>query len=220
MTPAYPEQTLTLEATRIPLKLRGVYAVEPAIALLALLLLAPVAFVIGITIAVLSRRSPLVRHARVGCHRVELPMLKFRTMWSRTGGPGPILAIEDVSGEVPMAKTAGDSRVSSRFAAFCRRYSLDELPQLYHIARGEMSFVGPRPITLLELDQHYGSSADEVLSVRPGLTGLWQVMGRNHLNYPRRKRLDLWFVRRVSARLYLEILRRSARCVLTARGAC
>ena len=109
--------------------------------------------------------------------------------------------------------------MKSRFAAFCRRYSLDELPQLYHVARGEMSLVGPRPITLLELNEYYGASAAEVISLRPGLTGLWQVKGRNRLSYARRKRLDLFFVRNGSAGLYFQILLRSVSGVLSGRGA-
>jgi lipopolysaccharide/colanic/teichoic acid biosynthesis glycosyltransferase len=128
-------------------------------------------------------------------------------------------AIESVSGPVPTSKRCADPRVKSRFAAFCRRHSLDELPQLYHVARGEMSLVGPRPITLAEHREYYGSSADEVLSVRPGLTGLWQVRGRSRLSYARRKRLDLLLVRRVSASLYFHILVRSIPSVLTGRDA-
>lgn len=179
----------------------------------------PVAIVIAVTIVILSRRCPLVRHARAGWHGAELPMLKFRTMWGDDGKRGSLFAIEDVSGAVPVAKTSRDARVRSRFAAFCRRYSLDELPQLFHVARGEMSLVGPRPITVTELEDYYGASAKEVLSVRPGLTGLWQILGRNRLNYARRKRLDLWYVRRASAGLYLQILWRSFACVFSGRDA-
>ncbi len=120
---------------------------------------------------------------------------------------------------MPGSKASRDARVNSRFAAFCRRYSLDELPQLYHVARGEMSLVGPRPITLVELEDHYGACAEEVLSLRPGLTGLWQVMGRSRLTYARRKRLDLLLVRRASASLYFRILLRSIPCVLSGRDA-
>lgn len=203
----------------MPAGLRIVYAIEPFVAAVALLVLAPPAIVIAITIAALSRRTPLVRHTRAGWRGTELPLLKFRTMWMAEDAPGPLFGIEDVSGEVPPAKSSGDARVRSRFAAFCRRYSLDEIPQLYHVARGEMSLVGPRPITPAELEEHYGPCAAEVLSVRPGLTGLWQTMGRNRLNYARRKRLDLWFVRRASAKLYLAILRRSIACVCSGRDA-
>jgi lipopolysaccharide/colanic/teichoic acid biosynthesis glycosyltransferase len=109
--------------------------------------------------------------------------------------------------------------VNSRFAAFCRRHSLDELPQLYHVARGEMSLVGPRPLTQEELREHYGPAAAEVLSARPGLTGLWQVRGRSRLSYARRKRLDLLLVRRGCVGLYLRILWLSIPGVLSGRDA-
>jgi exopolysaccharide production protein ExoY len=192
---------------------------ERIVAAMALLFLSPLLIVIAITILALSRRNPLIRHDRVGWRGLPLPMLKFRTMWDTGGDPAGGFAIENVSGPVPPSKSSVDSRVNSRFAAFCRRYSLDELPQLYHVVRGEMSFVGPRPITLEELREHYGSAADEVLSVRPGLTGLWQVRGRSQLSYARRKRLDLLLVRRASAGLYFQILLRSIPGVLSGRDA-
>jgi exopolysaccharide production protein ExoY len=186
---------------------------------MALVVLAPLVIAIAVAILVLSRRNPLIRHSRVGWRGRPLPMLKFRTMWD-TGRPAAEgFGIEEVSGPVPTSKRSLDPRVSSRFAAFCRRHSLDELPQLIHVAKGEMSLVGPRPITRQELQDHYGSSADEVLSVRPGLTGLWQVRGRSQLSYARRKRLDLLLVRRVSAKLYFHIVLRSIPSVLRGRDA-
>ena len=132
---------------------------------------------------------------------------------------GSVFCIEDVSSEIPADKGAEDSRVSSCFAAWCRKYSIDELPQLLHVARGEMSFVGPRPITSDELDEHYGSDRFVVLSLRPGLTGLWQMLGRNRLSYTQRKRLDLWMVRYASPGLYLTILLRSIPRILVGRDA-
>jgi len=147
-------------------------------------------------------------------------MLKFRTMWDPAIVRAQRFTIESVSGFVPASKLAADDRVKSRFAAFCRRHSLDELPQLYHVMRGEMSLVGPRPITQEEIRDYYGESSEEILSMRPGLTGLWQVRGRSRLSYERRRRLDLLLVRRASASLYLAILLRSIPGVLTGRDAC
>ena len=144
-------------------------------------------------------------------------MLKFRTMWDECGTAS--LALENVSGPVPASKLRGDQRVNSGFAAFCRRHSLDELPQLYHVARGKMSLVGPRPITIEELQAHYGPAADEVLSVRPGMTGLWQVMGHSRLTYATRRRLDLLLVRHASPGFYLRILLRSVPGVVSGRDA-
>jgi exopolysaccharide production protein ExoY len=181
---------------------------ESVTAVLALVMLAPLMVGIALVILGLSRRNPLVRHQRVGWRGAPLAMLKFRTMW---GGAE--------SDFVPSMKCGGDPRVTSRFAAFCRRYSLDELPQLYHVARGDMSLVGPRPITRRELNEYYGLSAEEVVSVRPGLTGLWQVNGRNRLSYARRRRLDLFLVRHASAGLYFRILQRSFSRVLSGRDA-
>jgi lipopolysaccharide/colanic/teichoic acid biosynthesis glycosyltransferase len=83
-----------------------------------------------------------------------------------------------------------------------------------------MSLVGPRPITRAELETHYGDRADEVVSLRPGLTGLWQIGGRSHLSYDERRRLDLLLVREFSPALYFSILLRSIPKVLTGSGAC
>ncbi|MES1261354.1 MAG: sugar transferase [Acidobacteriota bacterium] len=193
---------------------------ERVAAAAGLLLLSPALLMLGIAIAILSRRSPLVAHTRAGRHGEPLHMLKFRTMWE-PGNSGPAkLKTESVSDAVPLRKNNGDARVTSRLAALCRRHSIDELPQLWHVARGEMSFVGPRPITRRELEAHYAGCIDEVLSLRPGMTGLWQVMGRNKLTYARRRRLDLLFVRRASAGLYFRILLRSIPRILKGTGAC
>jgi exopolysaccharide production protein ExoY len=197
-----------------------IYILERVVAFFACMLLTPVALGIAVVIFALSRRSPLVCHNRVGWQGAPLPMLKFRTMWTGGEARGRFFAIERVSGIVPVSKGVPDRRVTSRFAAFCRRYSLDELPQLYHVARGEMSLVGPRPITRAELKRYYGDCADEVVSLRPGLTGLWQIRGRNKLAYAERKRWDLVFVRRASAGLYLSILLRSIPKVLSGSDSC
>jgi exopolysaccharide production protein ExoY len=201
-------------------QLRWIYRLEPVAAALALIVLSPLAFTIGIAIAVLSGRSPLIRHTRVGWRGTPLPMLKFRTMWEN-GVPDRYSAfVEDVSDSVPASKQRTDPRVVSKFAAICRRYSLDEIPQLYHVARGQMSFVGPRPITREELDRHYGPHFAEVLQLLPGLTGLWQVMGRSRLTYSRRMKLDLILVRRASPSLYFWILMRTVPIVVRGYDAC
>jgi len=194
--------------------LRWIYRVEPVIATIALTILFPIAVIIGTAIAILSGRSPLIRHTRVGRRGLPLPMLKFRTMW-QVGLPRDYSTlVEDVSDSIPVSKQEADPRVVSRFAALCRRYSLDEIPQLYHVARGQMSFVGPRPITRAELDKYYGTHSAEVLQLRPGLTGLWQVLGRSRLSYSRRRKLDIILVRRASPNLYFWILLRTVPIVL------
>ena len=148
-------------------------------------------------------------------------MFKFRTMWpANSVGRAQFCWIEYLAspGE-RLRKSAADPRVTSRFAAFCRHHSIDELLQLWHVMCGEMSYVGPRPVTRGELVQHYGADVNEVLSMRPGLSGLWQVTGRSRLSYRQRRRLDLHLVRNYSARLYFAILRRTIRCVLKGESA-
>jgi len=136
-------------------------------------------------------------------------MLKLRTMWADDvpHGTGWIEQIDDDRG--PELKSAADSRVSCRVARFCRRHSIDELPQLWHVIAGEMSLVGPRPVTQRELDCYYGVHAAEVLQAKPGLAGLWQISGRNRLTYAERCRLDLRLVRERSIPLYCAILLRT-----------
>jgi lipopolysaccharide/colanic/teichoic acid biosynthesis glycosyltransferase len=188
-------------------------------AVLLLLVLSPVLCITALVILVLSRRTPLVAHERIGQFGRPFWTLKLRTMWPTRVRPQKWL-IERVTEEPgPEIKAEADPRVTSGFARWCRRASIDELPQLIHVARGEMSLVGPRPLTRDELRKHYGVAAPEVLSVRPGITGLWQVLGRSRLSYPQRRRLDLILVRKQSPRLYLEIVRRTLPAVLTGRNA-
>jgi exopolysaccharide production protein ExoY len=219
VTPTCLEEVRSVERTHWTTRNVVPNRAEQIAAALALIVLAPVLIVIAITILGLSRRNPLIRHQRVGWRGTPLAMLKFRTMWDPASVPFRRFAVESVSGFVPVSKLAVDDRVKSRFAAFCRRHSLDELPQLYHVMRGEMSLVGPRPITQEEIRDYYGESSEEILSMRPGLTGLWQVRGRSRLSYERRRRLDLLLVRRASASLYFAILLRSIPGVLTGRDA-
>ena len=114
-------------------------------------------------------------------------------------------------------KLAGDPRVT-RTGRWLRRLSIDELPQLVNVLRGEMSLVGPRMITPAELPE-WGDTADLLLSVRPGLTGLWQVAGRQKLTKADRIRLDGEYVHQMSLRLDLRILARTVPAVLSSRGA-
>jgi exopolysaccharide production protein ExoY len=186
---------------------------ERAGVLLLLILLAPVLFAASLTIVALSGRSPLVAHRRIGQFGVPFWTLKLRSMWAgRSPCPALIEYIIDDSG--PEYKNSEDPRVTSRFARFCRRFSIDELPQLINVLRGEMSLVAPRPLTESELTKYYAFDAEEVLRVKPGITGLWQVMGRSRLTYQQRREMDLFLVRRRSLKLYLTILLRTIPAVL------
>lgn len=199
---AVPECDLTWQAVDVCERLASValaIAVTPVVAASAAV------------VSLLSGRTPLIAHRRVGYRGSALWMLKLRTMWdapdaSRRGSRW-VEYIEDEAG--PDRKDPSDRRVSSAFARFCRRHSIDELPQLWHVIRGEMALVGPRPVTAGELERHYGGDAETVLLVKPGIAGLWQISGRNRLTYDERRELDLHFVRARTFRLYFKILLRT-----------
>ena len=183
---------------------------ERAAAALLLLLALPLLLVCAAAIRVLSGRSPFIAHRRVGWRGSELWMLKLRTMWDAEAAPTQTGWVERICDEGgPSQKHPADPRVAHAFARFCRRHSLDELPQLLHVVRGEMSLVGPRPLTAREIREHYSSAATELLSLKPGIAGLWQTSGRNRLTYDERRRLDLEFVRTRSLAMYGRILLRT-----------
>lgn len=164
--------------------------------------------------------SVIYRHRRVGRDGRTFECLKFRTMvrnadralWDVLES-NPEMKVEWVTHH----KLRRDPRVT-RVGSLLRRTSLDELPQLWNVLRGEMSLVGPRPVVREEL-MRYGRCQSAYLSARPGITGLWQVTGRNDTDYRRRVALDVYYVRNQSLRLDLYILLKTPRAVLGGDGA-
>jgi len=182
----------------------------------------PVVVVAAIALVALSRRSPLVAHQRVGHGGRPIWVLKLRTMWTGSSDNGRFSFVEYVrasDADCRAPKRAMDPRVTNRFAAYCRRLSIDELPQLWHVVQGDMALVGPRPLTRYELNTYYGPATVQVLRKRPGLSGLWQISGRSRLSYAQRRRLDLFMIRKWSLRLYWKILIATVPRVLTGKDA-
>jgi lipopolysaccharide/colanic/teichoic acid biosynthesis glycosyltransferase len=193
---------------------------ERLIAGALLVLCFPILVLAAIVVVAISRRSPLVAHQRVGHRGRAIWVLKLRTMWKGDSGERLGFVHRLSASEAPLlTPNLKNVQVSSRFAAFCRRYSLDELPQLWHVVRGDMAFVGPRPLTRQELDTYYGSDTALIVSARPGLSGLWQVNGRSRLTYSQRRRLDLLLIRKWSISLYFKILLLTLPRVLTGKDA-
>lgn len=163
----------------------------------------------------------LFRHPRIGRDGRVFMCLKLRTMVVDAQQRLDALLARDPVARVEWRrsqKLSNDPRVT-RLGHFLRVTSFDELPQLINVLRGEMSLVGPRPITRQEIAR-YGALASDYLSCRPGITGLWQVSGRSGTDYSRRVQLDSEYARNVSLRLDLAILIRTVRVILTRDGAC
>jgi exopolysaccharide production protein ExoY len=216
-----PVETPFLREAAAPQRFSPTEAVERAAGVVLLAIASPVIAISAMLVAVLSGRTPFVAHYRVGRHGKTFWTLKLRTMWRQGDPTKPTPGwIEYIVAEpAEEYKQRFDPRVTSRFAAFCRRHSIDELPQLWHVARGEMSLVGPRPLTRIELVRHYGIHAAELLSVKPGITGLWQVYGRSAIRFPKRTAMDLDLVRTLNAQMYLKILLRTMLEVIQGKSA-
>ena len=189
-------------------------------ALLLLLLFAPLMAVIALLVWRRDGAPVLFGNYRIGQHGRPFRCLKFRSMYLDSEAMLRELLERDPAARAEWErdhKLTDDPRITP-IGHFLRRTSLDELPQLFNVLRGEMSLVGPRPITLAELPR-YGQVRWHYLSVRPGMTGLWQVSGRNDTTYDERVELDREFVEQHSLRLRLSILLRTLRVVIRGSGA-
>ena len=184
-----------------------------------LVLLSPFMLAIAVGIRVDSGLPILYRGQRLGLGGRRITVHKFRTMYDGSHHHLEELLTADEEYRLEYAtnrKLKGDPR-RTRVGVFLRRTSLDEMPQLWNVLRGDMSLVGPRPYMPGELDAV--ASAGELLSVRPGITGLWQVSGRSELTFEQRIALETDYVRRRKWGLDLWILARTLGAVISGRGA-
>jgi lipopolysaccharide/colanic/teichoic acid biosynthesis glycosyltransferase len=180
-------------------------AVDILVAAAGLLLASPVLLAAFIAIRLESKGGAIYRQRRVGLDGHEFDVLKLRTMVDGAERIGAGLAVN-----------AGDTRIT-RVGKLLRRTSLDELPNLVNVLRGEMSIVGPRP-TLPHQVAQYTARERGRLAIRPGITGWAQVNGRTSLPWAQRIELDLWYIQHRTWRLDLRILWRSARMVFGGEG--
>lgn len=189
------------------------------LALLLLVLLLPLLLVLYGWVWWATGGHPIFKQARVGHDGKPFKIYKFRTMRLDAEAQLERILASDPQARAEWErdrKLKNDPRVT-RIGHFLRRTSLDELPQLVNVLRGQMSLVGPRPI-IEEEKQDYGEYLDYYQQVRPGITGLWQVSGRNELSYAERVQLDVWYVRNWSLELDLIILTKTVVAVLLRRG--
>jgi O-antigen biosynthesis protein WbqP len=179
---------------------------DRAAALLLLILLLPVLGVVALLVKLDSRGPVLFRQRRVGLDKGEFPVLKFRTMYTDAPSDTPTHLLKDATSHI------------TRIGGFLRKSSLDELPQIFNILGGDMSFVGPRPALWNQYDliaerDRYGAN-----SLMPGLTGWAQVTGRDELPIPEKAEKDGWYAGHVCFALDVRIVFRTLYNVLSAKG--
>jgi len=180
-------------------------ALDVVISLVGSVVTAPFVALLAVAIRLESRGHPVYTQARVGKDGELFSIYKLRTMVRGAEFTGAGLAIQE-----------GDDRIT-RVGAFLRRYSLDELPNLYNVLLGQMSIVGPRPTLQAQVEQYTDRQRGR-LAVKPGITGWAQVNGRASLPWSERIELDLWYTEHRSLWLDLKILVRTARMVLSGQG--
>jgi lipopolysaccharide/colanic/teichoic acid biosynthesis glycosyltransferase len=180
-------------------------ALDLAIAAAGSIITAPVIAVLAALIRIESPGHPIYTQTRVGKDGELFSIYKLRTMVRGAEFTGAGLAIQE-----------GDDRIT-RTGAFLRRYSLDELPNLWNVLRGQMSIVGPRPTIPVQVEQYTDRQRGR-LAVKPGITGWAQINGRTSLPWSERIELDLWYVEHESLGLDLRILARTTGLVLSGHG--
>jgi exopolysaccharide biosynthesis polyprenyl glycosylphosphotransferase len=192
-------------------------AVDVVGALVALVVLAPVLAAVAVAVKLNSPGPVLFSQVRYGRHRRRFRMYKFRTMvQDAEARQGQLEGMNDARG--PVFKIRRDPRIT-RVGAFLRRTSLDELPQLWNVLRGDMSLVGPRPLPVRDVQRFGETWLMRRFSVLPGITGLWQVSGRSNLSFDEWIHLDLAYIDHWSPWLDLSILARTIPAVISGRGA-
>jgi exopolysaccharide biosynthesis polyprenyl glycosylphosphotransferase len=191
--------------------------VERAIAAAMLLIALPVVGVLAAAVKLTSPGPVFFSQTRVSRLGREFQIFKFRTMRVDAEALLETLREQNEHRDGPLFKMRQDPRVT-RVGRFLRRFSLDELPQLLNVLRGDMALIGPRPPLPVEVAS-YGDAANRRLLVKPGMTGLWQVSGRSDLSWEESVRLDLYYVENWSLALDAQILVRTARAVLRGAGA-
>ena len=172
----------------------------------AIIILSPLLLVLCLAIKFDTPGPILFRQKRVGIHKSFFQIYKFRTMRI------------DTPKDVPTHMLENPEQYITKVGKFLRKTSLDELPQIFNVLKGEMSLVGPRPIIQEELER-YGEYVGDYLMVKPGITGMWQVSGRSDIEYRERVLLDSWYVRNWSVWIDIVMLFKTFAVVAMRKGA-
>ena len=183
--------------------------------ILLIILLFPLFLIIGISIKLNSRGSILYIQRRIGKDNISFPCYKFRTMKPEAQYILKELLIQNQDIKKEFEKTRkliNDPRITN-LGKFLRFTSLDELPQIFNVFRGDMSLIGPRPIVKSEIKK-YGKDFKKAFSLKPGISGLWQVSGRNKLSYSKRVELDIFYAANINLLLDFKIFLKTILVIL------
>ncbi len=191
--------------------------IDIIIGTIGLIVCIPIFIIIGIAIKIDSKGPVFFKHKRIGKHGKKLEIYKFRTMIENAEEAMKNFTEEQKKEFAENFKLENDPRVT-RVGKILRKTSLDELPQIINILKGEMSIIGPRPVVKSELEK-YGSNQDKFLSVAPGLTGNWAANGRSDVSYEERMALELDYIENRNLILDMKIFFKTILSVLKGRGA-
>lgn len=167
-------------------------ALDIVLSLIALIVFSPIFLIVAVAIRLDSKGAIAFGHKRLGKDRREIKVYKFRTMVQNADEVFNNFTKEQKEEYYKTFKLDNDPRIT-KVGEFLRKTSLDELPQLFNILKGDMSIVGPRPIVQKEVEK-YGEYADKFFSVIPGLTGYWQANGRSDTSYEERVQMDMYYI--------------------------
>lgn len=184
---------------------------------IGLILLIPVFLILAILVKLDSKGPVFYAHTRKGKNRSDIKIYKFRTMYSNSDEIFESFSDEQKEEYYKNFKLDNDPRVT-KIGDFLRRTSLDEIPQLANVLKGDLSLVGPRPIVEKEICK-YGQYADKLFSVIPGITGYWQSHGRSDTSYDERVKIDMYYIDNKSILLDIKIMFKTVISVIKKEGA-
>ena len=192
-------------------------AIDVIISLIGLILLSPIFLLLAIIIKIDSKGPVFFSHTRYGKNGKKFKMYKFRTMYENAQDMIKDFTPEQMKEWKENFKLKDDPRIT-KVGKFLRKTSLDELPQIVNIIKGDLSIIGPRPEIEEELEK-YGDNKDKFLSVTPGLTGYWQANGRSSTTYEQRMEMELYYIDHISPKLDVKIFFKTIESVIKKEGA-
>ena len=213
---------LTTTSTSEVIKVKSIYKyikrfMDIVLASIGLVVLSPVFLIIAVLIKTESKGKVFFKHKRIGKNGKEIYIYKFRTMVENAEDLIKQFTPEQMKEFKENFKLENDPRVT-KIGKILRKTSLDELPQLINIIKGDISIIGPRPVIEEELEK-YGMNKNKFLSVTPGLTGYWAANGRSNTTYEQRMEMELYYVDNMSFKLDLKVFFKTVLSVLKREGA-